>query len=159
METAAADDDAMLNMLAGTHRRTRMSITADPQIKAWLRRTASCHAHLCYIVRLFGRPETAGGQSLQGEDYAARAARGDRTLLFDALSVVADEIDGIRTEVLRKMDSAQPTTARPGTADKVQRDLPSRYESAHLARAAASERGIYRVSYVRGARWVVTCPH
>lgn len=119
MATAAADDDAILEALGGSNRRTRMTITADPQIKAWLRRTASCHAHLCYIVRLFGKPETAGGQSLQGEDFAARAARGDRTLLYDAMGYVADQIGEIREEIAREMRNTPPTAEAPGTGAKV----------------------------------------
>jgi hypothetical protein len=119
MATAAADDDATLDTLDGSHRRTRMTITADPQVKAWLRRTASCHAHLCYIVRLFGKPETAGGQSLQGEDFAARAARGDRTLLYDAMGYVADQVAEIREEIAREMRNAPATAEMPGTTAKV----------------------------------------
>lgn len=119
MATAAADDDATLDTLDGSHRRTRMTITADPQVKAWLRRTASCHAHLCYIVRLFGKPETAGGQSLQGEDFAARAARGDRTLLYDAMGYVGDQIAEIREEIAREMRNTPTTAEMPGTAAKV----------------------------------------
>jgi hypothetical protein len=119
MATAAADDDAMLDAISGTNRRTRMTITADPQVKAWLRRTASCHAHLCYIVRLFGKPETAGGQSLQGEDFAARAAAGDRSLIFDALTFLGDQIADLRHEIANEMANTPATTAIPGSAEKV----------------------------------------
>lgn len=101
------------------NRRTRIAPTVDPEVRAWLRRIAASHAHLCYIVRLFGRPDTAGGQSLEGEAYAARAARGDRTLLFDALGYVGDEIADIRHDIARRMESAPATAAAPGTADKV----------------------------------------
>lgn len=101
------------------NRRTRIAPTVDPEVKAWLRRIAASHAHLCYIVRLFGRPDSAGGQSLEGEAYAARAARGDRTLLFDALGYVDDEITDIRRDIARKMESAPATTAAPGSAEKV----------------------------------------
>lgn len=101
------------------NRRTRIEPTVDPEVKAWLRRIATSHAHLCYVVRLFGRPETAGGQSLEGETYAARAARGDRTLLYDAVGFVGDELAEIRREIAGKMESAPPTTAAPGSAEKV----------------------------------------
>lgn len=80
---------------------------------------ARVHAHLCAIVRLYGRPDRAGGQSLQGETYAARAARGDRTLLYDCLTVSRDELDAIRIEVQQIMDAARPTEAAPGTSEKV----------------------------------------
>jgi len=119
MATAAADDDATLETRDGSNSRTRMSPTVDPQVKAWLRRTASCHAHLCWVVRLFGKPETAGGQSLQGEDFAARAARGDRTLLFDALGCAADQIAEIREEIAREMRNTPATAEMPGSTGKV----------------------------------------
>lgn len=124
MDDAAADPDAELPSLPprdGTdrNRRTRITPTVDPEVKAWLRRIATSHAHLCYIVRLFGRPETAGGQSLEGETYAARAARGDRTLLFDCVGYVGDELADIRADIARKMASAPPTAAIPGSAEKV----------------------------------------
>jgi hypothetical protein len=83
-------------------------------------RTTRVHAHLCAIVRLYGRPDRAGGQSNEGEAYAARAARGDRTLLYDALTVSRDELDEIRADIERQMDTVTPTTALPGTAAKVQ---------------------------------------
>lgn len=102
------------------NRRTRFDRSVDPEIKEWLRRIVMSHAHLCYIVRLFGKPETAGGQSLEGETYAARAARGDRTLLYDAVGFVGDELADIREQITRKMGSAPPTNSPPGTAGKVQ---------------------------------------
>jgi hypothetical protein len=90
-----------------------------PQIRAWLRRTTQLHAHLCYIVKLFRRPEIAGGQSLRGEDYAARAAAGDRTLLYDAMGYVGDQIAEIRREIADEMGRTPATTAIPGSAEKV----------------------------------------
>jgi hypothetical protein len=100
-------------------KRVRMSASLDPETRAWLRRIAMSHAHLQYIVRLFGRPETAGGQSREGETYAARASRGDRTLLYDAVGYVGDELAELRQEIAARMGSAPTTTALPGTADKV----------------------------------------
>lgn len=85
----------------------------------WLHRVARCHAHLCAIVRLYGDPSKAGGQSNQGETYAARAARGDRTLLYDAITVTIDELVEIRDEIQTSMDAAEPTEAAPGTTNKV----------------------------------------
>lgn len=80
---------------------------------------ARVHAHLCAIVRLYGDPSKAGGQSLQGETYAARAARGDRTLLYDAVGLSIDELTEIRNEIQAVLDAATPTAATPGTAEKV----------------------------------------
>jgi hypothetical protein len=101
--------------------RNRSANAAElhPQIRAWLRRVAMLHAHLQWLVRLFRRPETAGGQSLQGEDFAARAAAGDRSLIFDALTFLGDQIADLRQEIANEMANTPPTTAIPGSAEKV----------------------------------------
>jgi hypothetical protein len=74
---------------------------------------------LCAIVRLYGSPARAGGQSLQGDTYAARAAAGDRTLLHEALTLAVDELTAIREEVEAQMAAAPPTAAPPGSKTKV----------------------------------------
>ena len=102
-----------------TGRRTRLRAGTDPQVADWLHRVARCHAHLCAIVRLYGDPSKAGGQSNQGETYAARAARGDRTILYDAIGVTVDELLAVREEIQVVIDAATPTTAEPGTTAKV----------------------------------------
>lgn len=88
-------------------------------MRGWLHRVVHVHAHLLTIVRLYGRPERAGGQSLQGETYQARAARGDRTLLQDCLTGAIDELTLIRVEVEAAIDDVTPTVAGPGTNEKV----------------------------------------
>ena len=105
-------------MAAG--RRTRLDPGTCPRLATWLHRVARVHAHLCAIVRLYGNPKRAGGQSLQGETYAARAARGDRTLVYDAVGLSIDELAEIRNEIQAVLDAAPPTAAQPGTADKVE---------------------------------------
>jgi len=100
-------------------RRTRLRPGTCRRLADWLHRVARVHAHLCAIVRLYGDPSKAGGQSLQGETYAARAARGDRTLLYDAVGLSIDELTEIRNEIQAVLDAATPTAATPGTADKV----------------------------------------
>lgn len=108
---------AQRQMEAG--RRTRLAPGTCPRLAGWLHRTARVHAHLCAIVRLYGRPDRAGGTSLQGETYAARAARGDRTLLYEALTLSIDELAEIRREVDAVMEQAPPTPHGPGTPGKV----------------------------------------
>jgi hypothetical protein len=100
-------------------RRTRLRSGLCPRLAQWLRRTARVHAHLCAIVRLYGSPTRAGGQSLQGETYAARAAAGDRTLLHESLTRSIDEITAIREELEAEMAAAPPTAAPPGSKAKV----------------------------------------
>jgi hypothetical protein len=105
----------------GEHnRRTRLEKGLPPQLVGWMHRTVRVHAHLLAIVRLYGNPSKAGGHSNEGEAYAARAARGDRTMLFDALTVARDELDAIRDEVYQVMESAPPTEHLPGSPAKVE---------------------------------------
>lgn len=101
-------------------RRTRLRPGTCARLAGWLHRVARVHAHLCAIVRLYGDPTKAGGQSLQGETYAARAARGDRTILYDAIGLTIDELVEIRADIQAVIDAATPTEAGPGTKDKVQ---------------------------------------
>jgi hypothetical protein len=100
-------------------RRTRLAAGTCPRLAVWLHRCARVHAHICAIIRLYGNPSKAGGQSNQGETYAERAARGDRTLLYDAVGLSIDELVEIRNEIQTAIDAAEPTTASPGTAEKV----------------------------------------
>lgn len=105
----------------GEHnRRTRLEKGLPPELVNWLHRTVRVHAHLLAIVRLYGNPSKAGGQSNEGEAYAARAARGDRTMLYDALTVARDELDAVREEVHQAMESAPPTSHPPGSWGKVE---------------------------------------
>ncbi len=62
---------------------------------------------------------SVGGRSLQGEHYAARAARGDRTLLYDAMGYVGDQIAEIREEITREMRNTPATAEVPGSTGKV----------------------------------------
>jgi hypothetical protein len=89
------------------------------KVRDWLTRLTRIHAHARYTVRLFAHPETAGGQSLEGETYAARAARCDQTLIHDASMLIRDEADAIVAEVQAAMDAAPKTAALPGTRAKV----------------------------------------
>jgi hypothetical protein len=73
---------------------------------------------------------SVGGRSLQGEDFAARAARSDRTLLYDAMGYAGDQIAEIREEGAREMRNTPATAEMPGTAAKV-RVLIHRAEAGH----------------------------
>jgi hypothetical protein len=102
------------------HRRTRLEKGLPPELVGWLHRVVRIHAHLLLLVRRYGCPSKAGGGSLEGDEYAARAARGDRSLLFDCLTYCADEINQLRSEVAAAMDAAAPTSAPPGSPEKVE---------------------------------------
>jgi hypothetical protein len=78
------------------------------------------HAHLLTVVRLYGRPDRAGGQGNAGEQYAARAASGDRTLLSSCLTHCVCELTDIRDEVDAQIDDVPGVVAFPGSPDKVE---------------------------------------
>lgn len=101
------------------NRRTRIAAEVDHELRGWLQRAARAHSHIATIVRLFGNPTKAGGQSLLGEGYAERVARGDRTILFECVTHVRDELDGLRGEIEQRMDAAPPTKHPPGSREKV----------------------------------------
>jgi len=101
------------------NRRVRFAASTDPQLRGWLTRAARCHAHLCGVVRCYSNPSKAGGQSLLGEDFAARISWGDRSLLYDSLGFCRDEIDQLRDEIAHVMDSAPPTRHPPGSPGKI----------------------------------------
>lgn len=102
------------------NRRTRLAAETDPRLRGWLHRTARLHAHLAMIVRLYGRPSRAGGESNAGAAYGERAASGDPSILYDALTVVVDEATELRSEVSAVMDDVEPTPHLPGTPAKVE---------------------------------------
>lgn len=102
------------------NRRTRMSKSIDAQLRGWLLRVTRCHAHLCAVVRIYGNPEKAGGASNNGNDYVMRAARGDRTILHDALIRTGHTLYEIADDIEEAMDLLPPTDARPGTTEKVE---------------------------------------
>jgi hypothetical protein len=100
-------------------KRVRIRSRTSPRLRDWLVRTSRVHAHLCTVVRLYANPYSAGGHSLAGDNYAERAASGDRTILHDALAQCRDELDVLLGEVQSVMDGAPPTDAEPGSQDKV----------------------------------------
>lgn len=67
-------------------------------------------------MRLYGDPQRAGTGNHQ---YAARIAKGDPTILYDALTVTIDELVEVREQIQEHMDAAEPTEAPPGSRDKV----------------------------------------
>lgn len=83
-------------------------------MRKWLTATARVHARLCAIVRLYNAPHRAGEGVLSD-----RLAGEDKTLLFDALNAAAFEIDLIREQVSEQMAKAPPTSAPPGSHEKV----------------------------------------
>lgn len=70
-------------------------------------------------MRLYGDPERAA-RNANSSIYHSRAAAGDPTILHDAICVTIDELVEIRDEIQAHMDAAPPTTATPGTKDKIE---------------------------------------
>jgi len=103
--------------------RTRLSPKVGQPLRGWLVQAAQAHAVLLGAVRLLGQPEKAaeraGGQSNAGDVYAARVAAGDPSVLHDALVAAADIIETIRRDVAAHMDDVEPTSAAPGSVQKL----------------------------------------
>lgn len=108
------DDPLLPKSAAKQNRRCRFQSHLSPKMRKWLTATARVHARLCAIVRLFNAPQRAG----QGT-FSVRLTREDKSLLFDALNAAAFQIDAIRQQVSAEMDKALPTSALPGSAEKV----------------------------------------
>ena len=113
-EDVEADDPFLPRAEAKQNRRTRFQSHLSPKLRKWLTATARVHARLCAIVRLYNAPQRAGEGILSD-----RLAREDKTLLFDALTAAAFEIDAIREQVSGAMSGAAPTSAVPGSHEKV----------------------------------------
>ena len=108
------DDPLLPKSAAKQNRRTRFKSHLSPKMRKWLTATARVHARLCAAVRLFNSPQRAGEGILSD-----RLTREDKTLLHDALNAAAFEIDLIREQVSAEMAMALPTSAPPGSHQKV----------------------------------------
>jgi hypothetical protein len=113
------EDSFLPSESKNNNRRARFKADLCPQLRNWLVRCSRVHAKICTLVRLYAEPSRAGGQSNLGDTYAARAARGDRTLLFDALNSCSIELGTLRDEVSAEMAKAAPTKAKSGSHEKV----------------------------------------
>ena len=80
-------------------------------------RVTRVHAHLLNIVRLYGRPDRAGGS---GTAYADQLRRGDRTLLTSCLAHAIAALSEIRDEVDADIEDVPPVTAFPGSKEKLE---------------------------------------
>jgi hypothetical protein len=86
-----------------------------PKLRRLATRAARLQAHIRTTLTMYAKPLDLK----QSAAYQERALRQDRTMLFDCMCLVADESQAIRDELLALMDSATPTTAMPGSKDKV----------------------------------------
>lgn len=90
---------------AEANRRTRIDREVPAQVREWLHRITRVHAMLRGAVRVYEQPENVGGSSsVHGDTYAARAARGDRTVLYDFLSEAIDQVQAIRADIKAAID-------------------------------------------------------
>lgn len=100
--------------------RARWPDDLDPKLRRWLTRVQRVQAHLRSTLLIYSTQRNVGGDSLIGNnDYARRAAIADRTILYDALTLAADEFAEIRNQVQAVMDSTPATHATPGSPQKV----------------------------------------
>ena len=101
-------------------RRTRLGRQLPPRLRGWLRRTIRVHVQLTTAVRLYGNRNRAGGHSLDPDGFQARADRGDPTILHQALSDAAHDIEQIRHDIDQALDRTRPTRHPPGSPGKIE---------------------------------------
>jgi len=99
-------------------RPPRIPRTIASDLAGWLHRVRTVHGWLHSGVNVYARPETAGGRSLAGDNHAARAAAGDRSLLHDLLTRSVQELEAVRDEVWAAMTPG-PLTSQPGTPERI----------------------------------------
>ena len=99
-------------------RPPRIPRTIASDLAGWLHRVRTVHGWLHSGVNVYARPETAGGRSLAGDNHAARAAAGDRSLLHDLLTRSVEELEAVRDEVWKAMQPG-PLTSQPGTPERI----------------------------------------
>ncbi len=87
-----------------------------PKIHSWLIRTTRIHAHLCYVVRCFGRPQA----DTRGDTVEARAERRDRTLLYDCWAHAIGELWQLQAELSEEMEPGESTEHAPGSPQKLE---------------------------------------
>lgn len=93
---------------AEANRRTRIAREVPAHVREWLHRIARVHAGLQGVVRVYEEPDRVGGSSsVHGDTYAARAARGDQTLLYDAIGEAVDQIEELRADIKAAIDAEQ----------------------------------------------------
>lgn len=97
-------------------RRSRLMPHLGDRLTKWLRRVVRVHAHLCNIVRLYSRSRAAGG----GDDWKRRAEAGDKTILADAVTLAVCELEAVSAEIEAAMGEARPTSAPPGSPEKIE---------------------------------------
>lgn len=106
---------------SGRNRRVRIGDNVSPQLREWLHRVVHAHASLCHVVRTYARPSQAGGGSNAGNEFVDRAARGCKTLLYDAVTAAREELDILRSEIETEMDEAPEACPHPpGSGLKVE---------------------------------------
>ena len=101
-------------------RRTRIRKSCSPQLRKWLHRVTRAHAALCYVVRVYGDPKKAGVLNSANDIHVERAAKGDPTLLHDALGLAIEELESIKSEVCKEMDDSLSTKSQPGSLQKIE---------------------------------------
>jgi hypothetical protein len=120
--------------VAESNRRTRIGGRVSHSLGQLLRRVAAVHASLCGVIRLYAGHARAGGDSLNGADYARRLADGDRSILDEFLTAAVEELTAIRAANAADMEAGKPAVDPPGTAGKVD----------ELARRASEGRSLFR---------------
>lgn len=104
---------------ASGQRRVRIHRIVRPRVAAWVREARRAQARLSHTLNVYANPVQAGGRSLAGDVYVEAAMRGDPRILLDTLVEIICCLQGIGREIEQAVEPA-PTTALPGTAEKVE---------------------------------------
>lgn len=117
------DATAFAPTAAQGNRRSRFSKkkqrggpTLPPKMHSWLIRTTRIHAALCYCARVFAKPPA----DTPGDTVEARAARRDRTLLYDFWAHAINELTELQNELAADMEPTASVPHRPGSPEKVE---------------------------------------
>lgn len=97
-------------------RKQRGGPTLPPKMHSWLIRTTRVHAALCYCARAFAKPPA----DTPGDTVEARAARRDRTLLFDFWAAAVAELTELQNELAADMEPVTSVPHRPGSPEKIE---------------------------------------
>lgn len=81
-----------------------------------LLRLARVQGRLAQVVSWFNAPTAGPGGS---QDWADRLLRGDPTIILDAAEQGREELDKIAADIENDMAKQPPTTAQPGSPEKI----------------------------------------
>jgi hypothetical protein len=95
--------------------RRRLNGEIPRRLRDWLLRVQRATTVITTVIRLHKDPDRGG----EGE-LVERAKSHDHTLIYDALTHSMQTFSAVHGEIDNWMDGVPPTSAKPGTAAKVE---------------------------------------